>query len=112
MTDYYNHPSGRYRVWIAGYRDWKPEGLRDVPPDGVALEPAEKGDFSARQAARYVEAFNRAALAGGRKIWAVAVPVAVRYDGEPRPAQPLADVRIASPRLAGGTGPPRGFASA
>ncbi|MFH1924710.1 MAG: hypothetical protein ABIP48_33075 [Planctomycetota bacterium] len=94
MTDYYNDPSGRHRVWIAGYRDWKPGGYSEVPPDAVALEPAENGDLSAREAARYVEAFNRAALAGRRKIWAVAVPVAVRYDGEPCPGQPLADAAL------------------
>jgi hypothetical protein len=42
-----------------------------------------------RQARRYVEAFNRAALGGSRKVWAVALPVRVRYEGEPQPGEPL-----------------------
>ncbi len=41
------------------------------------------------QAARYVAAFNRAAQERGVRIWAVAVPVVVRYDGDPQPGQTL-----------------------
>jgi len=82
----------RYRVWIAAFCERRPEDLAGVPPEKVATEPAEKGTMSARQAARYVRAFNRVAVAGGRKVRAVALPVRVLYDGEPRPGQKLDNV--------------------
>ena len=80
---------GRYRVWIARVADWQPRSCADVPPTAAAVEPAETGTLSARQAARYVRAFNRVVLRGHVKVWAVAVPVAVRYDGDPVPGQPI-----------------------
>ena len=79
----------RFRIWIAGYDHWQPRGLRDVPPMGVALEPAEEGTMSQDEAAQYVEAFNRVALGGRQKIWAVALPVTIRYEGDPRPGEIL-----------------------
>lgn len=74
----------RFRVWITRYDDWQPRSLLDRPPRAIAVEPAEKGTMTARQAAAYVEAFNRAAFESGRRVWALAVPVVVRYEGEPR----------------------------
>lgn len=94
MTGQNGRRPGRYRVWLAAYQHSAPQRDSDVPPDAVALKPAEPGTMSARQAARYVRAFNRAARAGGTRTWAVALPVAVRYDGEPRPGQSLADVAV------------------
>jgi len=79
----------RFRVWIAGYDRWQPAGFAEVPPGAVALEPAEEGTMSAAQATAYVEAFNRAALARQRKIWAVALPVVVRYEGDLRPGEKI-----------------------
>ena len=102
VTDQHNDRLGRYRVWIAAYRGWRPKSYCDVPPDAVAIEPAERGTMSARQAARYVEAFNRAALARDGRIWAVAILISVRYDGEPRPGQSLAETAVESSLLAGG----------
>jgi len=102
VTDQHNDRLGRYRVWIVAYRDWMPESYCDVPPDAVAIEPAERGTMSARQAARYVEAFNRAALALDGRIWAVAILISIRYDGEPRPGQSLAETAVESSLLAGG----------
>ena len=58
-----------------------------TPPAAVAMEPAEEGTMSQSQAAVYVEAFNRAALGRRRKIWAIALPVTLRYEGDPRPGQ-------------------------
>lgn len=85
-----NHAeNGQFRVWIAGYDRWRPRDHRDVPPAAVALEPAEEGTMSATQAAAYVEAFNRAALGRKRAIWAVALPVTLRYEGEPLPGQTI-----------------------
>jgi hypothetical protein len=94
MTDKDGRRRDRYRVWLAASQDFAPQSSSDVPPDAVALRPAEPGTMSARQAARYVGAFNRAARARGTKIRAVALPVAVRYDGEPRPGQSLAAVAV------------------
>ena len=79
----------RFRVWIVRYDDWQPEDLRCVPPCAVALEPAERGTMSARQAAAYAEAFNRAALTASRKLWAIVLPVELHYVGDPQPGQVL-----------------------
>jgi len=78
-----------YRVWIARYDRWEPTGPGDVPPGAVALEPAEEGTMTDLEARAYAEAFNRIAAHGQRKIWAVALPVVIRYEGEPQPGQPL-----------------------
>ena len=90
-----NSPHNRpvqYRVWIIAFRHQRSRNPRGVPPQAVAKEPAEQGVMSAPQAAKYVRAFNRAAMAGKRELRAVALPVTVRYDGEPRPGQTLDDV--------------------
>ncbi len=79
----------RCRVWIVRYGEAAPAGWHEVPPGAVAIEPAEGQTMTAKRARRYVEAFNRAALDGTQKIWAVALPVRVRYDGDPRPGEPL-----------------------
>jgi len=79
----------RCRVWIVRYGESEPTGWHDVPPGAVAIEPAEGQAMTARQARRYVEAFNRAAIGGARKVWAVALPVMIRYEGDPRPGEPL-----------------------
>ena len=85
-----SHPGGdRFRVWIARYEHWQPAGYREVPPAAVAVEPAEKGTMSGKEAATYVEAFNRAAFGRSGNLWAVALPVAVRYEGEPQPGQTI-----------------------
>ena len=43
--------------------------------------------MTARQARHYVEAFNRAALVVHRKLWVAALPVTIRYDGDPQPGE-------------------------
>jgi hypothetical protein len=88
----------RYRVWIVRYEGWRPEAWHDMPEGAIAIEPAERGTMSVRQAGRYVEAFNRAARNGSQKIWAVALPVAVQYVGDPQPGGILAHEK--SPLLA------------
>ena len=82
----------RYRVWIVRYEGWRPGAWHDVPAGAVAVEPAEPGTMSVRQAGRYVEAFNHAAENGSQKIWAVALPVAVHYVGDPQPGEMLSHV--------------------
>jgi hypothetical protein len=86
----------RFRVWITRYRKWRPQDFRAVPPEAVALEPAEDGTMSAPEAIGYVEAFNRAALRQRRKVWAVVLPVHLRYEGDPQPGAVLAATRMAS----------------
>lgn len=78
-----------YRVWIVRYQGWPPGAWHDIPADAVAVEPAEREAMAAGRARHYVEAFNRAAQAGQRKIWAVAVPVALRYVGDPQPGETI-----------------------
>lgn len=80
-----NH--GQYRVWITRVSGWQPRGFADLPPTAVALAPAEEGLMSAPQAARYVQVFNRIVLRTGPKVWAIALPVAVRYEGDLVPGQ-------------------------
>ena len=81
----------RYRVWIVRYNGKPLPGLRGVPAGAVAVEPAEQGTMTGRAAQRYADAFNRAALAGPHKVWAVALPVRVRYEGDPRPGDAIAE---------------------
>ena len=81
-------PSGEclFRVWIA--RCDRPPAASNEP--AIVTELAEEGTMSEIEAAAYVAAFNRAAANWRRRIRAVAVPVAVRYDGDLRPGQAIA----------------------
>ncbi len=71
-----------FRVWITSSGDWQATDPHAIPPEATVIEPAEAGLFSAGRAARYVAAFNRTALARGLRVWAVAHPVVVRYEGD------------------------------
>lgn len=82
-------PTG-FRVWIAACKGWQPTHPLDRPPEAMVLEPAEDGVLSAAQAACYVETFNRAALARGLRVWAIAIPVTVRYEGDVLAGQTVA----------------------
>ena len=81
----------RFRVWIVAYDGTRPADWRDAPARAVALEPAETGTMSARQAGLYVEAFNRTASGSPQNQWAVALPVTIRYEGDPQPGQLLSE---------------------
>jgi hypothetical protein len=81
----------RYRVWIAAVSDWQPQECTDVPPNAVAIEPAEEGTMSVRQAVGYVRAFNRVLLGKHPKVWAIAFPVTTRYEGEPEQGEMIKD---------------------
>ena len=80
----------RCRVWIVRYEGEPPTTWEAVPAEAVAVEPAEAAAMTAGRARRYAAAFNRAAVRGPRKIWAVAVPVRVCYHGDPRPGERIA----------------------
>ncbi len=79
-----------FRVWIGACSNWQRQGDHDHPSEVTAVEPAEEGILSKAQAARYVRAFNRTARQRGLGVWAVALPVVVRYDGDLQPGQKLA----------------------
>lgn len=82
-------PCDGYRVWVLQYDNWQPQCWSEVPPYGVVLEPAEPGCLSENEAAVFVETFNQSMLLARRNLWAVSVPVAIRYLGDFRPGQIL-----------------------
>jgi hypothetical protein len=92
-----DRPAGRpamaapacYRVWIVTGGHSLPRPQQALPPNALAVEPAEEGTMTRAAAARYVAAFNRTARQSGQPLRAIAVPVAVRYDGEPAAGEPL-----------------------
>jgi hypothetical protein len=71
-----------FRVWIATYADWRPGRWSDLPPRATALEPVEDAAYSADEAALFLEGFNSAMLESERPIWAVAVPIVIRFEGD------------------------------
>ncbi len=71
-----------FRVWIARYEKWQPDSWDQLPPRAVAVEPADASPMSAREAIRFLEGFNRTMLARPLCVWAVAVPVSIRYEGD------------------------------
>ncbi len=82
-------PCDGFRIWVLKYYDWQPQTWSEVPPRGVVLEPAEPGCLSENEAAVFVETFNQSMLQARRNLWAVSVPVAIRYVGDLRPGQVL-----------------------
>lgn len=84
-----NRRSDRYRVWIVSYQSWTPQDCWDTPPNAVAMEPAQDGTMTTREAFAYVGAFNRATIARGERIWAVGLLVTTRYEGDAQPGERL-----------------------
>lgn len=74
-----------FRLWIAHYDQWRPVRWNDVPPHATALELVDDAAYSASEAALFLQGFNSAILGSVRPIWAVAVPVELRYEGDARP---------------------------
>lgn len=71
-----------YRVWLIGYDDWVPRRWNDRPPRSVAIEPAEQGWLPADEAAVFLHSFNSAMLRHPKRIWAIPVRVAFRFEGD------------------------------
>ena len=104
FAHYANLAFTKDRIWIAGYDDWQPTDWHDVPPRAIALEPAEAAPLSAAQAQSFLEGFNRQMLDGqllhtrmrcnAKRLWAVAVPVTVLYDGDARSGEAVAGHRF------------------
>jgi hypothetical protein len=82
-------PGQMYRLWIATYTDWQPVRWNDAPPTATALEAVENGLYSADEAALFLEGFNGAVLQNKDPIWAVAVPVTIRFEGDAQPGMPI-----------------------
>jgi hypothetical protein len=74
-----------FRLWIATYVDWRPSQWNQSPPRATALEPVDESLYGAREAALFLEGFNSAMLDGDRPLWAVAVPITMRYEGDAQP---------------------------
>ena len=90
-----SHPAQpMFRVWIAGYRNWRPARWDEVPPAAVALEPAEEGCLVLEKARVYIEGFNARMLAEARPLWAVAIRVSGRYEGDPQPGEGVQGERL------------------
>ena len=83
-----------YRIWISRYQDWQPGDWREVPPGAIAIEPAQTVPLPAEEARAFLEGFNRAMLGTDRHLWAVAVPVAVRYEGDVHSGQAVAGQQL------------------
>ncbi len=78
-----------FRLWITTYTDWRPSQWSDSPPTATALEAVENGLYSVDEAALFLEGFNTSMLQNTEPIWAVAVPVAIRYEGDAQPGMPV-----------------------
>lgn len=91
-----------FRLWLISCVDWRPQRWNEAPPQATALEPVAEGACSAAEAATFLEGFNTAMLSCDRGLWAVAVPVVLRYEGDARAGAAVrghvfADCREASP---------------
>lgn len=76
-----------FRIWVVRYEQWRPAAWNELPPRAVAVEAAEADPLSAGEAARFLEGFNGTMLSRRSRLWAIAVPVTVRYDGDLRVGQ-------------------------
>ena len=89
-----------FRLWIATYEDWRPLRWNDAPPRATALELVEDAAYSADEAALFLEGFNSGMLEHDRPIWAVAVPIAIRYEGDAVPGASVQGFAFADHRPA------------
>lgn len=94
-----------YRLWIASCSAWHPSHWNEVPSRATAVEPVEDGLYSADEAAMFLEGFNGSMLCDtSPEIWAVAVPVVIRYDGDARAGESIQGFAFASARVDAGQG--------
>ena len=76
-----------YRVWIVHCVNWRPCRWDEVPPQYRAVELAVGGCLSQEAAAHWLEGYNVAMLADDARLWAVAVAVQMRYEGDLTPGE-------------------------
>jgi hypothetical protein len=100
-----HHAARRFRVWIVTFDDWQPTHWNESPPRATAVEPADDALYTADEATLFVQGFNASILGSGQPIWAVAVPVTLRYEGDASAGMPLEGhcFPLAQPAAAGGT---------
>ena len=84
----------RYRIWIVKTQDWQASNWQDVPPLAIAISPADDAVFSAAEAEAFLDGFNSRMFELRRRLWAVAVPVEVRFEGDARAGQAIAGHRF------------------
>ncbi|MGD9645211.1 MAG: hypothetical protein AB7U73_05830 [Pirellulales bacterium] len=87
-------PQPGFRVWLVGFEQWQPTAWYDMPPRAVAIEPADDACMSPDEATLFVQGFNETTLARHGQIWAIPVPVLVRYEHDLEPGQCLAAAAI------------------
>ena len=80
MQDLYKDGQRLVRVWIAECYDWNPTDWSDVPRKAMAVQPASDSCVSVPDAAMFVEGFNREMLRRRTLLWAIAVPITVRFE--------------------------------
>jgi len=80
-------PRALFRIWVVRYGRWRPGVWSDLPPLSLAVAPAESSPLSAEEAMPFLEGFNRAMLTRRNRLWAVAVPVTILYQGDLRVGQ-------------------------
>lgn len=78
-----------FRLWISGYGDWQPKSWSDTPPLSTALEPVSESTYSAADAQLFLQGFNSQMLRDQRRLWVVAVPVTLRFEGDLRPGDEI-----------------------
>jgi hypothetical protein len=87
---------GLFRLWIATYADdWHPGRWNDTPPLATAVELVADTTYSAAEARLFVEGFNSQIRSSSKPLWVVAVPVALRYEGDASPGDRIAGYRFA-----------------
>lgn len=82
-------PPALFRLWVAGYRDWHPMSWSDRPPLATAIEPLSEATYNAESAQLFLQGFNSQMLLSERGLWAVAVPVTLRFEGDLRPGDEI-----------------------
>jgi hypothetical protein len=80
-------PGPLYRIWVVRCERWRPAAWTDLPLRSIAVELAEPQAMPADQTLPFLEGFNRTMLDRRARLWAVAVPVTLRYEGDLRPGQ-------------------------
>lgn len=92
MPTVVEHRESSFRVWLVRCQDKQPGQWFASPTRGQVVEPVMSGCFGQKEAEAYVRAFNEEMLRSPSQYWAVAVPVAARYEGDLIPGASLRSV--------------------
>jgi len=84
-----------FRVWITEHpADWRPARWDETPPTARAIRPLEDACFPAGRAALIVEGFNEVMLTQTNTLWAIAVPVVIRYENDLAEGEEISERRL------------------